>query len=132
LNLHDGQSVTEAVTFDEALLGDFIRLSGDAAPVHTDTGHARALGFPARVVHGFLVSLPYSRLMGMQLPGPDTVIHSVHLDMVAPVFVGDTIVYTITVQRMAAAARAVVLALEGRNAQEVVVSRGTATCVFRR
>jgi acyl dehydratase len=131
-DLREGQSVQESVTFDDAALEAFIRVSGDAAPVHTDAAHAASLGFAARVVHGFFVALPYSRMMGMRLPGPDTVIHSLHLDMPAPVFVGDTISYTVTVQRIAAAARAVVLSLDARNAAGQVVSRGTATCVFRR
>ena len=131
-DLHGGEAVRDTVTFDAARMREFISVSGDAAPVHTDTAHARALGFPSLVVHGFFVALPYSRLMGMRLPGPETVIHSLKLDMVAPVFVGDTISYSVTVQRVVAAARAVVLALEATNAEGAVVSRGTATCVFRR
>ena len=83
-----GQSERETVTITEELLAGFVALSRDTAPAHTDVAHARSMGFDGCVVHGFLVGLGYSRLLGMFLPGGSTVIYSVDLKMLAPVYVG--------------------------------------------
>ena len=131
-DLGQGQSFDRQVTLTEERLRQFVELSGDSAPAHVDAAHARALGFRDHIVHGFLVSVPYSAMLGMHLPGSNTVIQKLQLDMVAPVFVGDTLNYTVTVERIVPAVRAVVLSLSARNERNEVVSRGSATCVFRR
>lgn len=126
-----GQSIETRTAFTEQLLGDFAVLSADHAPAHTDDVHARAMGFRERIAHGFLVGVPYSRMLGMQLPGPNTVIHSLELQMTAPVHIGDTVTYSVTVQKIIPSVRTVKLALQATNQQGETVSRGSATCVFR-
>ncbi len=130
-DMAEGQSVREEVTITEELLRGFVALSGDRAHAHTDAAHARAMGFPDRIAHGLLVGLPYSRLLGMRLPGGNTVIQKLQLDMLAPVGVGDTLLYSVVVERILPSVRAVVLSLRATNAQGEMVSRGSATCVFR-
>jgi 3-hydroxybutyryl-CoA dehydratase len=130
-DLAEGQAVSESVAFTEDLLAVFVRLTGDTAPVHTDGDHAARLGFPNRLVHGMLVAAPYSRLLGMFLPGGNTVIHQIQLDMVGPVFVDDRIAYTVRVGRLLPSVRTVKLALSAEREDGAVVSRGYATCVFR-
>jgi acyl dehydratase len=131
-DLAEGQSVQEDVTITEQSLEAFAALSGDHAPVHTDGAHARAMGFPDRIAHGFLVALPYSRLLGMRLPGGNTVIQKLSIDMLAPVRTGETLAYSVVVQRIVPSVRAVILSLSATNGEGDVVSRGSATCVFRR
>lgn len=46
--------VTGARTITEDDLLDFARVSGDRNPLHIDHGHAVALGFDGRLVHGLL------------------------------------------------------------------------------
>lgn len=131
-DLAEGQSVREEVTITAELLNAFVDLSADSAPVHLDSDHARAMGFPDRIAHGFLVGLPYSRLLGMRLPGGNTVIQRLQLEMLTHVQVGDKLTHSVTVQRIVPSVRAVVLALFTTNARGEAVSRGSATCVFRR
>ena len=131
-DLAEGQSVQEDVTITEESLEAFAALSGDRAPVHLDPAHARTMGFPDRIVHGFLVALPYSRLLGMRLPGGNTVIQKLGIDMLAPVRPGEVLTYSVVVQRIVPSVRAVILSLSATNADGDVVSRGSATCVFRR
>lgn len=126
-----GQSAQTVVTFTADLLEDFGSLSADRAPVHADDGHGRAMGFQGRIAHGFLVAMPYSRMLGMILPGANTVIHSVDLQMAAPVHVGDTVTYRVTVQKLIPSVRSVKLSLQAENQRGETVSRGSATCVFR-
>lgn len=129
--LEQGQSWSETWAITNAEVDAFVELVEDRAPAHIESAHAQALGFPGIVVHGMLVAARYSRLLGMFLPGADTVLHSVELRMEAPVHLGDTLTYSVTVGRVINAVRSVRLDLEARNQHGDVVSRGGATCVFR-
>jgi acyl dehydratase len=131
-DLAEGQSASDEMTITEELLQAFVSMSGDRAPLHTDRQHAVEMGFPDRLAHGLLVGMPYSRLLGMRLPGANTVIQKLHLDMLAPVRVGDTLRYSVAVQRIVPAVKACVLSLSATNSHGEIVSRGSATCVFRR
>jgi 3-hydroxybutyryl-CoA dehydratase len=131
-DLVEGQSVFDDVTITEELLQAFVSVSGDRAPLHTDRQHALDMGFPDRMAHGLLVGMPYSRLLGMRLPGANTVIQKLQLDMLAPVRVGDTLRYSVAVHRIVPAVKACVLSLSATNSHGEVVNRGSATCVFRR
>ena len=129
--LSPGQIHEETVTITDGLLANFVALSQDRALAHVDPEHARKMGFEGCIVHGFLSSLPYSRILGMFLPGSDTVIHSLSVDMVSAVYVGDTLTYRVEVDRVLPAVRTVRLKLEAVNGRGEVVNRGSTTCVFR-
>jgi acyl dehydratase len=111
-------------------LDAFMRVSKDYAPAHCDTAHARTLGFREPIVHGFCTSLPFSRLMGMYLPGPSTVIQSLEFRFKKEVYVGDRITYRVAVSRLSAAVGAVRLLLSVKRDDGEVVLEGTAQCVF--
>jgi acyl dehydratase len=126
-----GQARREAVEVTESLFRRFVELSGDTAPGHTDEAHARRMGFDRCVLHGFLVGMGYSRLLGMFLPGGNTVIHSIEMKMLAPAYVGDTLTYETKVVRIIEPVKSVQLELTAVNQNGVVVNKGTAICVFR-
>lgn len=67
----------------------FAALSGDYNPLHTDPAFARAKGFDGVVVYGALLVAKVSQLIGMRLPGRDSIWSSVALRFHAPLFVGD-------------------------------------------
>jgi acyl dehydratase len=116
-------------------LGDiemFRVLAPDAAPVHFDRAFAMAMGYRDVLVFGWLAGAPFSGLLGMKLPGPATVLHSVRISMVAPVYPGDEILYRAEIKQLVAAVRAVVLELVAvRTVDQQVVIRGQAQCGFR-
>jgi 3-hydroxybutyryl-CoA dehydratase len=131
-DIQEGQTYTEDVSFSEELLEGFITLSQDRALAHVDSDHAARMGYDSgRIVHGLLVSMPYSRILGMFLPGSNTVIHQFSFDALAPVTVGDRLTYTVKVSRVVTGVKTVVLALEATNQDGVLVNRGRATCTFR-
>jgi 3-hydroxybutyryl-CoA dehydratase len=134
LGLHDlsvGITAARSVLIGEDEVRAFTRLTGDDAPVHTDETHARSMGYDRQVAHGLLVGSMYSRILGCELPGPRTVIMKLSLDMLKPVYIGDTIRYQVTVSRVSEAARSVVLDLSATNALGEEVSRGTAVCLYK-
>lgn len=71
----------------------FRALSGDENPLHKDDAFAQAQGrgFPAHVSFGMLTASLYSALCGMYLPGKYSLIHSMELKFLQPVFAGDTL-----------------------------------------
>ncbi len=133
LNLEDiseGQLITGKLVITRELVDGFMLLTGDQALVHVDLLHAQRLGFGDRIAHGFLVGSGYSRLLGMFLPGANTVIQKVHLDMVGPVFIGDTITYEVRVDRIILAVKCVKLILSASNQAAQVINKGIAVCKF--
>ena len=119
-------------TFSLEDIATFRALAPDAASVHADQAVARAMGYRDVLVFGWLAGAPFSGLLGMELPGPATVLHSVRIAMVGPVYPGDEIQYRAEVKQLVGAVKAVVLELVAvRAADQQVVIRGQAQCGFR-
>jgi 3-hydroxybutyryl-CoA dehydratase len=129
--LSTGMTAARSVLIGEGEIEAFVRLTGDDAPVHIDETHARSMAYDKRIAHGFLVGSMYSQILGCELPGPETIIMKLSLDMLKPVYIGETIQYCVTVSRVSEATRSVVLDLSARNATGEQVSRGTAVCVYK-
>ena len=64
----------------------FADVSGDCAPLHTDRDFARRVGFDRPVVHGALLAAYVSRLVGMWLPGPNSVMERIDLSFRQPCY----------------------------------------------
>ncbi len=125
------QKWQEKIKMTEEMVNSFIKLTGDCALSHVDNAHAVKMGFERCILHGFLVSSGYSRILGMFLPGCNTVIHKVQIDMIAPVLVGDIITYEVKIDKISPAVKAVHLKLSAVNQKGVLVNKGSAVCVFR-
>jgi 3-hydroxybutyryl-CoA dehydratase len=130
--IHEGEVIERSVQFTEEMVSVFSTLTKDTAPVHFDRGTALNMGFKDRIVHGFLISAFYSELLGCHLPGPDSVIQKINLDLVSPVYVGDILNFRVAVTRITEAVKAVSLSLSATNGDGVVVNRGSAVCILRR
>jgi acyl dehydratase len=131
-DLKEGQGWREKRVVTREFIQKFIDLTDDRALIHVDSDHAGAMGFDGCLVHGFLVASGYSRLLGMFLPGSNTVIHKVELDMMLPVYEDDMLEYQVKVERIVPAVRTVLLGLTTTNQHKKLVNRGKATCIFRR
>lgn len=125
LRTGDRASVTQVV--DEELIARFARLSQDTNPIHLDADSARSYGFPRPVAHGMLAVTLISRLIGTRLPGPGSLWISQDLEFLAPIYSGDRIEATVTIEQISQAAQVVVLSCEARNlSRDLLVLRGKA------
>jgi 3-hydroxybutyryl-CoA dehydratase len=86
-----GHSWKTEATFNESQIDAFAAITGDHNPIHMDELHARAQGYRGRVVHGVLVAGVISRIIGMQIPGRDSLLISISMDFVVPICAGDVI-----------------------------------------
>jgi len=130
-DLKAGSSWKDSVKITSEMVRSFIDMTKDRALVHVDSDHAKKMGFDRCVVHGFLVGCGYSRILGMFLPGSNTVVHKAQLDMLLPVYVDDVIAYEVCVDKIITAVKAVQLRLSAVNQDGKVVNKGTAMCIFR-
>ena len=85
-------------TITETDIDAFAALTGDTNPVHLDSEYAATTPFKARIAHGMLSAGLISTVLGTQLPGPGCIYLEQQIKFKAPVFIGDTLVATVTIE----------------------------------
>ncbi|HBT81309.1 hypothetical protein A2757_01385 [Candidatus Giovannonibacteria bacterium RIFCSPHIGHO2_01_FULL_48_47] len=76
-------------SFSEEDIKAFAKLSGDQSPLHLDDGFARTKGYKGRLAHGLLVASKFSYLVGMVIPGKDSLYLSQNLNFHRPILAGE-------------------------------------------
>lgn len=97
-DLYEGMTESFDVTITEGMMKNFLEITGDVNPLHNDDEFAKAKGFENRVVYGMLTSSMLSTLAGVYLPGERSLIREVDVKLKKPVFVGDTLTVSGTVE----------------------------------
>lgn len=77
------------IEITEQMLDTFCTLTGDENPLHCDAEYARSKGKKGRVAYGMLTASFLSTLAGMYLPGEKSLIQSVEVKFLKPVYIGD-------------------------------------------
>ena len=77
--------------FTEDMVLEFQKISNDTNPLHSDSAHAKKVGFDSPVLFGLMTSSLYSRLVGVLLPGKYAMLHGIDIDFSSPCFVGDVL-----------------------------------------
>ena len=90
-NIKLGQEKKFEVIITESMLKKFAELSGDYNPLHMDNDYAKTTIFKKRICHGMLIASFFSRLVGMYLPGKNSLYFSQSLKFISPCFIGDKI-----------------------------------------
>jgi acyl dehydratase len=85
-----GDHFSSEVCFSQEDVIAFARISGDANPLHLDPDYAAQTLFKRPIMHGMLSASVFSRVLGMDFPGPGTVYLSQSLEFKAPMYV-DTV-----------------------------------------
>ena len=124
-----GQEVQQDVFFSSEDLKLFGELSQDWAPIHFDQKHAKEMGFEENLVHGFLAVSRFSRMLGMYLPGPKSVIQSTQFKYLKPIPMNEVLCFAVRVLTTSPAVNSVVLSLSIDNGSDTLVS-GKAICTF--
>ncbi len=122
-----GQSASCSKTITETDVVQYAGLSGDFNPIHIDKEYARQTRFKQRIAHGLLTSSLLSQLLGMHLPGKGSVYMEQTLRFTRPVFIGDTITATATIQEIIAEKNIIKLLTECKNQKGELVLTGMAT-----
>ena len=78
-------------TISEFDIYQFAGITGDFNPMHINEEFADTTIFKDRIAHGLLTGSFISTVLGMKLPGPNTIYLSQSFKFKAPVKIGDTI-----------------------------------------
>jgi 3-hydroxybutyryl-CoA dehydratase len=86
-----GQTAVISETITDSHISRFAELSGDRNPLHLNDTWAAKTRFGGRIAHGAFTGALVSRVLGMELPGTNSVYLSQSLKFLAPVRPGDTV-----------------------------------------
>jgi len=129
----EGASASLDRTVTSADIDAFAACSGDCNPLHMTDAYARSRGFRGRVAHGALLAAYVSSVIGTQLPGATSLLHSLNMKFVAPVCAGDTVRISVVVEHVSAAAGAMAMTVTIANIDSGdIVARGKAQVGFTR
>lgn len=90
LSIHgikEGDQACFRVVITGELIKAYARLTGDYNPLHSDQRYAKNSFFKKRIAHGMLVSSFFSTLIGMHLPGRNSLIVSQKIKYHKPVYI---------------------------------------------
>lgn len=109
-------SVEDIVTFS--------KLTGDYHPLHSSKEYATAHGFKDVIAHGLLISSFSSTLIGMKLPGENTIITSQSFKYRNPAYPGDSLEFSGEITQKDARFRTIEVKVKVRNQDQKLVSSG--------
>ncbi len=103
---------------------DFIQLSQDVNPLHTNGEFALSKGFQGVVMHGNILNAFLSYFIGECLPSKDVIIHSQDIQFKNPVYLDDKLDFTASVSGVFESVNAVEFKYYFRNLELKVVAKG--------
>lgn len=124
IKIGDKDSYTKTIT-DEDIV-QFAKLTGDFNPIHIDQEYAEKTFFKDRIAHGILSGSIISTVIGMKLPGPNTIYLSQNFKFIKPVKIGDTIKAIVEVVEKRDDKRIIKLKTQVFNQREEIVVDGDA------
>ena len=86
-----GQRESFMIIITASMVEKFSNLSGDLNPLHMDNEFAESSSFKKRIVHGMLLASFFSQLIGMKLPGKNSLYFSQTLNFRSPCYIDDEI-----------------------------------------
>ena len=119
-----GHQEVFSVIVSDSMMEQFMNITSDINPLHTDDNYSKLLGFEKRVVYGMLTASFLSTLAGVYLPGKYSLIHTVSVDFVKPVRIGDTLTVKGIVKEKNDSFKYIMLKVEIRNQNDEKVLRG--------
>ena len=99
-DLEVGMSASYAKTVSESDVYMFAGITGDNNPVHINEEFAASTQFKKRIVHGMFSAGLISTVLGTRLPGPGAIYIDQTLKFKAPVYIGETVTATATVEEI--------------------------------
>lgn len=96
--LEEGMTASLSKTVTEQDVQQFADITGDHNPIHVNDEFAAQSSFGRRIAHGMFNAGLISAVLGMKLPGPGATFVGQTLKFRNPVFLGDTVETTATVE----------------------------------
>ncbi len=113
-------------TITDSDIFQFAGLTGDFNPIHIDNEYAKETPFKERIAHGLLTGSFISTVLGMKLPGPNSIYLSQNFKFIAPVKIGDTVKATVEVVEKRDDKKIITLKTQVLNQRQEMVVDGEA------
>ena len=127
----EGDRATFSKTITEADILLYAGVSGDTNPLHLDAEYAGKTRFGRRIAHGMLTAGLISTVIGTKLPGPGAIYLGQTLQFLKPVYIGNTITATVTLETYDRDRGRMTLSTVCRNEEGDEVITGEATILYR-
>jgi len=98
--IREGMEASYSQTITDSDVKSFAGLSGDRNPVHMDEDYAKKSRFKKRIAHGLMSASYFSALFGTKIPGEGCVYVAQSLQFKRPVYLGDTVIATVKVEKV--------------------------------
>ncbi|HMK36642.1 MAG TPA: MaoC family dehydratase [Desulfomonilaceae bacterium] len=132
-DLAEGQSFSFLVCVETKDIDRFAELSGDISQLHMDPLFAESRGFRDRVAHGALLMAYVSRMVGVHFPGTNSLLQTMNVKFLKPVYANDTIRVRAVVKQTSPATNVAVLNFFLENPESGDIhARGTVQVGFTR
>ena len=89
MKLQVNDSFSYKFSISEEDVKKFAELSGDTNPIHLDTEYAKNTIFKKPIIHGYLGSSVFSKVLGTMFPGKGTIYLSQNLKFHQPMYTGN-------------------------------------------
>ncbi|MDR2860704.1 MAG: dehydratase [Elusimicrobiota bacterium] len=89
-DIYIGMSEGFTAVLDNEYIDCFRKFTKDINPLHKDDCFAKSKGYERKVVFGMLIASFYSTLAGVYIPGQNSLIHSITVKFVKPVYAPPT------------------------------------------
>ncbi|MCB2191393.1 MAG: MaoC family dehydratase [Deltaproteobacteria bacterium] len=128
-NLEVGQSHSKTVTMTEEMMISFTHSLGDHQSFHQDPDMAKDTFFGRIVAPGMLTASLLGFVLGTEFPGLGTIYVSQELQFTKPVYAGDDLTISLTVDKLMPERNRVRLATLVQNQDGQTVLKGTAEVI---
>lgn len=91
MDINVGDHASFSKTISESDIYQFAGITGDFNPLHVDNEFAKNSIFKERISHGLLTAGFISTVIGMKLPGVNSIYLTQNLKFLGPVKIGDTV-----------------------------------------
>jgi 3-hydroxybutyryl-CoA dehydratase len=125
-----GDRVEQSYSFDQKQREYFSRIANDNAQIHKDLKFSISKGYTNSIIQGLCLVTRFSRLIGMYLPGENSILESITFKFHNPTYQDQKLNYIIQVNRIQIAMKVVRLNLIAISGSTVHIA-GEAQCVLK-
>jgi acyl dehydratase len=118
------KGLTESVPFliTASDMADFAKLSDDQNPLHINPGFAHSKGFEGPVVFGGLLVAQISKMLGMNLPGENSMWVGLNINFRNPLYVDTSATLSVEVKHFSEATGIVTLKFKIETSTQVIAT----------
>lgn len=123
-DIQEGMAISFTKEITNQMEDLFREISGDENPLHKDDDYALEIGgYKQHVSFGMLTASLYSTVAGVYLPGKYSLIHSMEIKFIKPVFAGDVLKVSAAVVGKQVAMKLLQLKVKITNQDNICVSK---------